>query len=75
MRLKEIYLNGIEGVIKGGLSKEDLWDIFDEHLQHKEKANKKLQDALDGVQDNHKRLLKLVSDAHKEHKEITKHEI
>ena len=32
MALKDIYTNTIQKVINGTLKKEELWDVFEDHL-------------------------------------------
>jgi len=40
--MKEIYLSAIQSVIEGKLTKEELWEVIDEHLSLKDQIKQEL---------------------------------
>ena len=71
MGLKDIYHRAMGSVIAGKMSKDDLWEIFEEHITDLKRGNKKLSDNLDNVTRKYEHLLEQVNNAHKEHKKLT----
>lgn len=70
MALKDIYIKAIDKVIKGELSKEELWEVFEEHLDIKTNENNRLSKALDNVNRKYKHLLVQTKEAYEEHKRV-----
>ncbi len=68
MTLKEIYTEAIQKVIDGTLKKEELWDVFEEHILFRQKENEKLAKKCDEYEAKYKHLLGQVNSAHEEHK-------
>ena len=70
MALKDIYTNAIDKVIKGDLTKEELWEVFKEHLDIKTNENNRLGKALDNVNRKYEHLLSQTKEAYEEHKRV-----
>lgn len=70
--LKRIYLKAIDEVVKGGMTKEDLWDIFEEHLDSKTSQNDILLTNLRQNEEAYNNLLGLTADAYKKHQDFLK---
>jgi hypothetical protein len=71
MALKEIYIEGINAVKAGDMSPEALWEIFEEQLNNKQTEIFKLTNEYQKVLDKYVDLLELVSNAYKEHKNLS----
>jgi len=70
MALKDIYINAIDKVINGKLTKEELWEVFEEHLDIKTNENNRLNKALDNVNRKYEHLLSQTKEAYEEHKRV-----
>lgn len=70
MALKDIYTNAIDKVIKGDLTKEELWEVFEEHLDIKTNENNRLSKALNNVNRKYEHLLNQTKEAYEEHKRV-----
>lgn len=71
MALKEIYQRAMDSVIEGKMSKDDLWEIFDEHITDLKRSHGVLNDEFNKVTKKYEHLLEQVNEAHKKHKELT----
>lgn len=70
MALKDIYTNAIQKVIDGTLKKEELWEVFEDHLRIEKDRNEELVQKCAEYEKRYKHLLEQVNSAHKEHEKI-----
>ena len=70
MALKDIYTNAIQKVIEGTLKKEELWEVFEEHLKIEKDRNEELVQKCAEYEKRYKHLLEQVNTAHKEHEKL-----
>lgn len=70
MALKDIYTNVIQNVIDGILKKEELWEVFEEHLRIEKDRNEELVKRCAEYENRYMHLLKQVNSAHKEHEKL-----
>ena len=70
MALKDIYTNAIQKVIEGTLKKEELWEVFEEHLKIEKDRNEELIQKCAEYEKRYKHLLEQVNTAHKNHEKL-----
>lgn len=70
MALKDIYTNAIQKVIDGTLKKEELWEVFEDHLRIEKDRNAELAQKCAEYEKRYKHLLEQVNSAHKEHERL-----
>ena len=70
MALKEIYQRSMDCVIAGTLTKDELWEIFEEQLEHKELSITILKKEVRGLNDRNKVLLRNAREGHKLYKQL-----
>jgi hypothetical protein len=68
MALRDIYNRAIQDVIDGNMTKDDLWEIFSEQIEHRVNENKKLTTELEKCENKYHNLLTKVSKAYEDHK-------
>ncbi len=72
MAREDIYKKAFQSLIDSKLTKQDLWEILDEHFKWLDSDNKKLKKSLDNYRSKYEHLLDLVNNAHEEHKKLFK---
>lgn len=72
MAREDIYKRAFDSLLNGELSKQELWEVINEHFEWLDTDNKKLQKSLDEYRGKYEHLLKQVNNAHKEHERLFK---
>ena len=70
MALKDIYTNAIDKVVNGDLTKEELWEIFEEHINILKHLNEKNEKEISNLNRKYEHLLKQTKEAYDEHKRV-----
>lgn len=70
MSVKDKYIKGISLVVDGKMTKEELFELFEEHLTEKNNEISLLSKALEDERNKYHHLLSEVSKAASEHKKI-----
>lgn len=68
MTRKDIYLRAFDSLLNGKLSKDELWEVLDEHFQMLDDDKKKTQLNLNDYRNKYEHLLKAVNEAYEAHK-------